>query len=182
MKIFRVLGFLSLLFTAVAAYGVTVKTDYDKDYDFGKLKTFAFKEQSRSTSDPLRADTLLDNRIKDALRSQLEARGYQYATDGNPDFLVCYFASSMERQNIQDFGYGFPRRWRWGFGPQIWTNYYTVGSVVVDFVDPSSKQLIWRGIASQTVSGISPSDKQVGKGVDDLLKHFVKDTSEKKKG
>jgi len=182
MKIFRVLGCLSLLLTAVVAYGVTVKTDYDKDYDFGKLKTFAFKEQSRSDSDPLRTDSVLDNRIKDALRGQLEARGFQYAPDGNADFLVCYFASSMERLNVQDFDYGFPRRWRWGFGQQIWTNYYTVGSVVVDFVDPSSKQLIWRGIASQTVSGINPSDKQVSKGVDDLLKHFVKDAGEKKKG
>jgi hypothetical protein len=181
MRIFRVLAGLSLMLTAVVAYGVSVKTDYDKDYDLGKLKTFAFKEQSRSSKDPLSTNSLLDNRIKDALRSQLEARGYQYAQDGNADFLVCYFASSMERQNIQDFGYGFPRRWRWGFGPQIWTNYYTVGSVVVDFVDPSSKELIWRGIASQTVSGVNPSDKQVSKGVDDLLKHFVKDARETKK-
>lgn len=182
MKIFRVLGLLSLLLTAVAAYGVTVKTDYDKDYEFGKLKTFAFKDQSRSNSDPLRTNTLLDNRIKDALRNQLEARGFQYAPDGNADFLVSYFASSMEKLNVEDFGYGFPRRWRWGFGQRIWTNYYTVGSVVVDFVDPANRQLIWRGIASQTVSGLNPSDKQVSKGVDELLKHFVKDAGEKKKG
>jgi hypothetical protein len=60
---------LSLLLKAVVAYGMTVKIDYDKDYDFGKLKAFAFKEQSRSTSDLLRTDSLLDNRIKDALRS-----------------------------------------------------------------------------------------------------------------
>ena len=182
MKIFRVLMGLCLMLTAAVAYGVDVKTDYNKDYDFGRLKTFAFKEQSRSGVDPLRTNSLLDNRIKDALRVQLEARGYQYAPDGNADFVVCYFSSSMERQSIEDFGYGFPRRWRWGFGPQIWTNYYTVGSVVVDFVDPSSKELIWRGIASQTVSGVNPSDKQVSKGVDDLLKQFVKDAREKNKG
>ena len=182
MKIFRALTGLVVLLTAVVAYGVDVKTDYDQDYDFGRLKTFAFREQNRSADDPLRTDSILDNRIRDAVRSQLEARGYQYAPDGNADFLVCYFANTKERENIQDFGYGFPRRWRWGFGPQIWTTYYTVGSVIVDFVDPASRQLVWRGIASQTVSGVNPSDKQVNKGVEDLIKHFQKDANEKKKG
>lgn len=182
MKIFRTVVGLSLLLTAVVAYGVDVKTDYDRDYDFAKLKTFAFKSKPRSESDPLRTNGLLDNRIKDALRTQLEARGYQYVENGNADFLICYFASSKERLNIQDFDYGFPRRWRWGFGQQIWTNYYTEGSVVVDFVDSQNQQLFWRGMASQTISGLNPSEKQVNKGVDDLLKHFLKDAHENKKG
>ena len=182
MKIFRILAGLSMMLSAVIAYGATVKTDYDKDYDLGRLKTFTFKEQRRSNVDLLRTDTLLDNRIKDALRSQLEARGFHYTSDGDADFAVAYFASRKEKLNIEDFGYGMPRRWRWGFGPRLWTSYYTVGSVVVDFIDPSSQQLIWRGIASETVSGVNPSDKQVSKGAEDLVKHFLKDAQKEKRG
>jgi len=180
MKIFRMLAGLGLLLTAAVTYG-SVKSDYDRDFDLGKLKTFTFNAQNRSDKDPLRTDTLLANRIENAVRSQLEARGFQYAPDGNADFLVSYFASSKERLNIQDFGYAMPRRWRWGFGPNIWTSYYTVGSVVVDFIDPSSQQLIWRGIASETVSGVNPSDKQVNKGAEGLTKHFVKDVKKERR-
>jgi hypothetical protein len=68
-----------------------------------------------------------------------------------------------------------PHRWRWGWGPSIWTTYYTQGSVVVDFVDRASNQLVWRGSFIDTVKGLDQSDKQIDKGVSGLVKHFVKD-------
>jgi len=182
MKLFRVLVGLGMLFTAAVSYATSVKTDYDKDFDFQKLKTFAFKTQHRANTDPLKADSILDTRIREALRSKLEAEGFQYAPDGNADFLIRYFASQKEKLNVQDLDYGFPRRWRWGFGPDIWTNYYTVGSMMVDFVDPVNKQLIWRGMSSQTISGLNPSDKHVASGVKDLIKHYLKDAREKRAG
>jgi hypothetical protein len=75
-----------------------------------------------------------------------------------------------------------PYRWRWGWGPTFWTRYYTEGSVLVDFVDPVRNQLVWRGRVTDTVSGLDQSQKQIDKGVDQLVKHFEKDVrrSEKK--
>lgn len=182
MKAFRIVALLSLLLTAAVAYGMSVNTDYDKSYTFSRLKTFAFADQPRGPRDPLGTDTLLANRIKDSLDTQLEENGFQPAPEGGADFLISYYASSKEKLDIENFGYGFPRYWRWGWGPDIWTRYYTEGSVIVDFIDPQTRQLIWRGIATDTVkTGLGQSEKQVNKGAEELVKHFLKDIGRKKK-
>ena len=181
MKIIRTALVLGMLLTAAAAYGMSVKTDYDKSYAFGGLKTFKFREQRRSDNDPLKTDTLTAGRIQDALRAQLEARGFQYQADGPADFVVAFYARSKEKTEIEDLDYGMPfrRSWRWGFGPDIWTRYYTEGSVMVDFIDPRTRQLVWRGVATDTIKGLGQSEKQVNQAADELVKHFVKDTGKK---
>lgn len=181
IRISRIFVAMSLILIAIVAYGMTVKTDWDTSYDFSKLKTFAFAKQHRGPDDPLSTNTLVNDRIRKALESQLEEHGYQYQPS-NPDFLIAYTVSSKERMQIEDFSYGFPGRWRWGFGPDIWTRYYTEGSAVFDFIDPSTKKLIWRGMVTDTVqTGPKDSEKQIDKGAEELVKHFMKDISEKKK-
>jgi Domain of unknown function (DUF4136) len=175
MKALRACIVLGLLLTTGVAYGMHVKTDYDRSFDFGKLRTFAFKDQDRPGGSLLRENTLVDKRIRDALRRDLEARGFRYAPDGGADFLVAYYARQREKVEVENVGYGLPHRWRWGWGPNVWTSYYTEGSVVVDLVDPVDNQLIWRGRVTDTVKGLEQSDKQINKGVDELVKHFVKD-------
>jgi Domain of unknown function (DUF4136) len=175
MNAFRVSIVLGLLFTTGIAYGMHVKTDYDRSFDFAKLRTFAFRDQERREGNLLRANTLVDKRIRDALTRELEERGFRYSPDGRPDFYVAYYAREREREEVENVGYGMPLRWRWGWGPNIWTRYYTEGSVVVDFIDPINNQLIWRGRVTDTVKGLDQSDKQIKKGVDELVKHFVKD-------
>jgi hypothetical protein len=170
MKVFRVSMLLGLLMTASMTYGMKVKTDYDRTFDFGRLKTFAFKDQIRHNE-----NTLVDKRIREALIRDLESRGFVYTPNGQPDFLVAYYSSERERVQLNDVGYIMPHRWRWGWGPNIWTTYYTQGSVVVDFVDRASNQLVWRGSFTDTVKGLDQSDKQIDNGVSGLVKHFLKD-------
>jgi hypothetical protein len=180
LKVFRVLTFLCLILTAIAAYGMFVKTDYDMEYDFSRLKAFAFKEQHRSDSDPLRTDTVIDDRIRNALRGQLEARGFQYQPEGQPDFLIAFTTHPKEKMETEDLSYDFPLEWRWGWAPEIWTRYRTEGSVIVDFATPQTNLLIWRGIATDVVqTGREKSEKQINKGADELVKHFLKDTRRK---
>lgn len=166
---------LSLLLVAGNAFGMKVKTDYDKSFDFGKLKTFTFKEQQRPDGNLLARNTLADSRIREALKKDLEARGFRYQPDGQADFVVAYYARERERSELEPIGYGMPYRWRWGWGPSVWTRYYTEGSMVVDFIDPGNNQLFWRGRVTDTVKGLDQSDKQIAKGVDGLVKHFEKD-------
>jgi hypothetical protein len=180
MKLFRTFILLSLMLVFGSTFGMSVKTDYDKSFDLNRLKTFTFKEQRRSDGNLLQRNTLVDNRIKDALRRDLEARGFRYQPDGQTDFIVAYYARQTERAEAEPLGYGMPLRWRWGWGPRVWTRYYTQGSLVVDFIDPTDNQLIWRGRATDTVKGLDQSEKQISQGADQLIKHFVKDSSKKR--
>lgn len=174
MKRLRLLGVVLLLMVTAIVLGVDVKTDYDKSYDFSRLKTFAFKEQRRAPGSYLAHNTIVDKRIRNALIKELEAQRFQYRPDGPADFLVAYYARQKEKVDLESLDYGLPH-WRFGLGPELWTHYYTEGSLVVDFVDPLTNQLIWRGRATTVVSGLDPSEKQINEAVHALIKHFEKD-------
>src|SRR5437773_12257212 len=91
MKVFRVTvaGALSLV-VVVAAFGMSVKSDYEKNFDFSKLHTFTFKTE-RDSNDPLSKNTLEAERIQNALAAQLQASGFTQAAQ-DPDFIVAFYS------------------------------------------------------------------------------------------
>ena len=119
MKVFRVTVVGALLLMAVtAAFGMSVKSDYEKNFAFTQLHTFAFKTD-RDSSDPLSTNTLEAGRIQNALAAQLEANGFTQAT-GSPDFIVAFYSRSKQKTQVQSmggFGSGFgPGFGRFGYG------------------------------------------------------------------
>jgi hypothetical protein len=186
MRAFRVtLAGAMVLIAVTAAFGVSVKSDFEKSFDFSGLRTFAFKTD-RASNDPLSTNTIEAGRIQSALTAQLEANGFTQS-DQNPDFIVAFYARSKEKTQVQStgFGYGagfgwgygipFRGRWRWGMGPDIWTSTYTQGSVMVDIIDPKNNELVWRGVAKDTINGIGQSEKQANQAAKDLVKRYMKD-------
>jgi hypothetical protein len=102
---------------------------------------------------------MLVNSISDrALRADLvkgfENRGYLLVD--NPDFSVAYYASTKNKLDVTywDYGYDFyPDSWDgWGpgWGPTV--TQYTQGTVIVDVINPVTKELLWRGQGVATVS------------------------------
>lgn len=190
MRVFRVtvVGAL-VLFAVTAAFGMSVKSDYEKTYDFSHLHTFAFKTD-RASNDPLNMNTIEAGRIQDALAAQLVANGFTQA-EQNPDFIVAFYSRTKEKTRVQTagfgpgfglgrgfgWGYGIPGRgrWRWGYGPDIWTTNYTQGCVMADIIDPRTNELMWRGVVKDTVNGIGQSEKQSNQAARDLIKNFLKD-------
>jgi hypothetical protein len=194
MKVFRlsVAGGL-VLFAITAAFGMSVKSDYEKTYDFSRLRTFAFKTE-RDSNDPLNTNTIEAGRIQRALAAELEENGFTQATE-NPDFIVAFYATTKEKTSVQStglgpgfgrfgygrgfgWGYGIPGagRWRWGYGPDIWTTNYTQGCVMADIIDPNTNELVWRGVVKDTVNGIGQSEKQSNQAAKDLVNNFLKDS------
>jgi hypothetical protein len=103
---------------------------------------------------------LFDKRIKNAVNSQLVAKGYE-SKSINPDFLVVYHVGVKNKIDVQDWGYMYgPRGYRWG-GRDISVQQYSEGTLILDVVDPRTKQLIWRGVAQGVVDpGASPEKKE----------------------
>ena len=175
MKKVRMMSLMGLLIglLAASAQAQSVQTDYDHSFNFSNLKTFGFAVQSRSATDPLANDSLNDGRIKAAVESQLIANGYR--TDGDPDFVVVYYVTTKNKLSVQDFGYGPPR---WFGGRNISVNQYSEGTLLVDFIDTKTNQVIWRGRASGTLE-MKGVDKKISKSVEKLVKQFIKDTTKK---
>jgi len=166
-----VIGYaLILALAATRAPAQSIQTDYDRAFDFSRLKAYAFAAQARRPNDPLAANPLNDRRVHEALDAELGARGYTVDSTGKHDFLVAYQAATRTRVGVQDWGYG-PGRWG---SRRIDVNEYTEGTLVVDVVDAASKQLVWRGSATGTIQP-KEADKKIRKAVAKLMEQFTKD-------
>ena len=179
-----------VLFAFTAVFAMSVKSDYQRNFDFSQLRTFTFKTD-RASNDPLSTNTLEAGRIQNALTAQLQANGFTQSSQ-NPDFIVAFYSRTIQKTQVQSFGgfgpgfgrgqgfgwgYGIPyrARWRWGYGPDIWTTNYTQGCVMADIVDARTNELVWRGKVTDTVNGIGQSEKQANQAAKDLVTRFLKD-------
>jgi hypothetical protein len=155
----------SLLLVAAAAWA-SISTDYDHSANFANYKTYSWGKLQT-------ANSIWDQRVKDAVDSQLVAKGWTQVPTGG-DVVVTAFGKTRDEQTLNTFYDGFPGR-RWGgFGEATTTvDTYKVGTLVVDMFDANSNNLIWRGVSSDTLS--SNNDKNTKKldgDVRNMFKHF----------
>jgi hypothetical protein len=90
----------------------------------------------------------------DAINAQLTAKGLRQVTE-NADIGIVANGAIDQKQTLDTFydGFGGPWGWRgWDGMATTETNTYDVGTLVVDIFDNRSKRLIWRGIATDTLS------------------------------
>jgi hypothetical protein len=158
----------AFLCLATASFAQQVKTDYDRNTDFGQYKTYSWEKVQ--TKDPLWVD-----RIKEAVNATLTAKGWTPVASGG-DVSVVAIEMTKNQQSLDTFYDGFGGGWRWGggFGDSTTTvDTYKVGTLVVDLFDSKSKALVWRGSSSDTLSDKSDKNiKNLDKGVQKMFEHF----------
>ena len=156
-----------------------VKTDYDRSANFAQYKTYSWEKVK--TKDALDVD-----RIKSAVNAALAAKGWNQVESGG-DVSIIAVEMTQKEQTLNTFYDGFGGGWGWrrfgggGFGEATTTtDTYKVGTVVIDLFDTKTKQLIWRGSASDTLSSNSDKNiKNLDKGVDKMFKNFPPGSSKK---
>ena len=102
-----------IVMAALVAGCSSIETSYDYDpkANFAGLKTYEWlKEPQKLTGDPrIDGNTILANRIYEAVDTELAARGFRKIS-GDPDFLVAYHVSLDKRRSVQTlnsyYGYG----------------------------------------------------------------------------
>ena len=153
---------------AAGLFGQQIRTDYDRGADFARYKTYSWEKVQ--TQDPLWVD-----RIKNAVSSELAAKGLMEVASGG-DVSIVAIEMTKNQQTLDTFYNGFGGGWRWGggFGDATTTvDTYKVGTLVVDLFDATSKKLIWRGSASDTLADKSDKNIQsLNKGVRKMFDHF----------
>ena len=156
---------------SASASSAEVKTDYDRNADFSRYKTYSWgKVQTQNA--------LWVDRIKAAVTSALAEKGWTEVESGGD---ISIMAMEMTEQHrtlntyYDNFGGGWGWRWGGGFGDGFGTattteDTYEVGTLVVDLFDTNNKKIIWRGSASDTLS--DKSDKNIKKLNMDVQKMF----------
>jgi len=155
----------AVVLTLVACASVPqVHTAVSPDGGVGGLHTFGILPPPRHVgggegpNDPMRANSGSNRALRTALLQGFASRGYAIA-DSSPDFAVAYYATTKDKLDIMRWDYGYawwPRWWRgWGVrgpvGPTEATEYGS-GTVVVDVIDPKTRELLWRGKGLARVS------------------------------
>ena len=175
---------------ALAACSVTyaqdVRTNYMPGTDFSKYHGYAWVSDVQGVP-PVggQPDQILDTQVKQAIDSQMAAKGFTKVEDpSKADLLLGYQLAIDREKQINGFGSGWGGwggmgGWGpWGGGLESFsatTSTINIGTFVVGMYDPSAKKLVWIGAAQRT---IEPSKKQeknqerLNKGAQKLLKDF----------
>ena len=159
--------FLSALGAALAQQ---VSTDFDHQASFSQYKTYSWQEIKVK-------NPLWDSRIKNAVDTQLQAKGWTPVATGG-DVAIVAIATTQTQRTLQTFYDGFGGGWRWrgfgGMGEATTTEQdYKEGTLVVDMYDAKTKQLIWRGSAEDTLSNkADKNEKKLDKSVAKMFKKF----------
>jgi hypothetical protein len=171
MKLGNTIFSIAMFFALTAAsLAQQVKTDYDHSANFGQYKTYSWEKVQ--TRDPLLVD-----RIKNAVNGALTAKGWTQVDSGG-DVSIVAMEITKNQQTLNTFYDGFGGGWRFGgFGglgdATTTTETYKVGDLVVDLFDAKTKNLIWRGSSSDTLSNNADKNtKNLDKGVQKMFAHF----------
>lgn len=154
-------GWTGLVITIALASGcateLQVGSDYDQAATFRDYHAFSLMQRERSGID----NPLVAVRVADAIRGELEQRGYVEAGDAQgADFIVDFTIGSNERTDITAYPQPYAG-WGWG-GPGWWggpywgeavnVRQYQEGTLSVDVFDAHSHRPVWHGWAKKELS------------------------------
>ncbi|HLJ89421.1 MAG TPA: DUF4136 domain-containing protein [Candidatus Angelobacter sp.] len=161
---------LLLLFVLATslAFGQKTQTDYDKTYDFSQHHSYYWLKVDVVNS-------LWQKRVQDEIDSELMAKGWTKG-DGSGDLALSALGTTQTKTTLNTLYSGMGGGWGWGGGMATATTVpetYHAGTLIIDFFDGQSKRLVWRSIASDTLSDKpEKNQKKLEKAVNKMLKDF----------
>lgn len=168
MKALSAFTLSCLILLTLSCSSISVRHDYDPQVDFSQFETFNFLKMSKGSP-----ESLLDKRVKNAVRAELEGKGLRQSR--RPDFLVAYHANARNKVDVTAWGYRYRPRWgTWG-ARGVTVDRYKQGTLILDFIETRSKEMIWRGVATGVLDqNPTPEkmEKQVNQSVQKILEKF----------
>jgi hypothetical protein len=144
MKAIKIIPVFMFLFLSSCS-SVMVNSDYDNNVDFSRYKTFGFQ---KSGIDKVEISDLDKKRILRAIDSEMTKKGFTKSE--TPDLLINIFTKEKEQVDVNQFNNNWGFGWRWGWDPFMWGGQTTVtrtteGTLFIDIIDATKKELIWQG-------------------------------------
>lgn len=177
---------LSLSIAIVSACSsIKVEQDYNENTDFSALKSYAWQTDKQPGTGDVRVDnSLLNNRIREAIDNELANKGQRKVARNKANYLLAYHYVIREKDEYDGssvrtgIGVGVGHHGGYGglsFGFGDRKREYDEGELTIDMLNPANKQIIWRGVASRKI--INQSDpaertKRVRETVQAILRKF----------
>jgi len=146
-----------------------VRTNSMPGVNFSKYHTYKWVP-IEGASQP---NQIVDAQIKNAIDSQLSAKGLTKTDADNADLNIGYQVAVDQEKQWNAYGTG-GLRWGGGMGTATQSTIST-GTLVLDMYDPSTKQLVWQGRASKTLdpsNNQEKNQKNLERAMAKLLKNF----------
>jgi len=190
MRASRVTLYALTVLAGSGAFAQKVHVQFEKGVDFSRFKTYAWLESKHP------ADGLWAPRVVAAIDKQLTRKGLKR---GNllmcPDLEVLYNSGLKTRTVAEGCDYGcvyteylysqiYGPRWFWPRGPGSWVSEVEKdGSLVVDLVDASNNEIVWRGVATAVLSDKPKNnERKLNKAIRKMFKKYPQTKFRKCKG
>ena len=163
-------AFLTALLVCAATHAQDVRTNYMPGTDFTKYHTYKWVPiEGRGAP-----DQILDAQIKQAIDTQLNAKGLTKVEGDKADLFVGYQVGVTKEREWNGYrtGFGFPPGLDSGTAT---SSTITVGTLILDVYDPGAKLLVWTGSASKSIDSSNDPQKiqkNLNKAMQKLLKDF----------
>jgi len=164
---------LPLLLVLLVGCSTKVETDYDPAFSTKALKTFTVVHDTKA------AETLNDERIREAITAEMQRKGYEAAEQNAADFHIT-FQTAIEEDVPSNFSFGF------GVGTYAQGSGASVGAtrnvtndkenLFINMVDPKTKKTFWRAAVSKKRKDFKSPEKRtayIDETVADMLKTFA---------
>lgn len=175
---FKALLWIPALLLLGACQSVQIDRDYDASRDFAAYRSWAWQApvvQYRPDDPRIKSD-LTEQRIREAIGTQLDQRGLRPAAAGSAaDLKVQAWLIVDERREEVSTNYG-------GYWGGYWGNYwggpainqtrtidYKVGTIQIDLLDGKDGKLVWRGSAEQIMRQNPPGPNERAQAINDTV-------------
>jgi len=162
------MGLVLALFAWSLTSAQDVTTNFMPGTNFAKYHTYKWVTIQGAAY----PNQIVDTQIKQSIDSQLAAKGLTRTDDEKADLYVGYQVSVDQERQWNAYGMGGGLRWGGGMATAQ-SSTISIGTLVLDMYDPSTKQLVWTGRATKTLdSGANQEKKQ--KNLDNAMKKLLK--------
>lgn len=173
----KLLALSLALFISACSTGITTNTDYRPEFNFSTIKTYKYLEFEDKNS----IQNIYTDRTETALNNTLKLKGLSLSAD-KPDIIIAYHivTEKKEKQRITTSGSLYFGKRYMGSSISMGTTHidnieYNVGNMVVDFIKPGSRKIIWHGEATAKIDmARTPEERSsmIQEAVNILLKDF----------
>jgi hypothetical protein len=163
---------LVLVFGTKTSWADKIKTDFDKSASFSQFKTYAFKPGLLMLGE---GRERVDEQLVSAMRRELNGKGLTEVQE-NPSLYVTYFGTLGAETGGGDlYAPGQKAQYTWGI-PQGWSGITSdtavKGSLLIEVVNASTSQLLWRANIEGMVKNLRKPEKQAARINEFMQKAF----------